>query len=167
MLVSDAGKAIRFHENDVRPMGRTARGVRGIKLQQDQKLIALIVADENATLLCATENGYGQRTSLADYRAIGRGGQGVRAIVVNDRNGKVVSATQVYEQDEVILITNGGTLVRMRVNEISLIGRNTQGVRLISLSKGEKLVEAESVGGIEGEVIADDDATPATDDAAN
>lgn len=149
MLVSDAGKAIRFPESAVRPMGRTARGVHGIKLQAEQKVMTLIIVDERCTLLTATNNGYGQRTSLGDYRAIGRGGQGVRAIQVNERNGKVVAATQVYDDDEVLLISDQGTLVRIRVAEVSVIGRNTQGVRLIQLSPGEHLVGIESVRGVE------------------
>lgn len=149
MLVSDAGKAIRFPEAAVRPMGRTARGVRGIRLSAGQKLMTLIIVDERCTLLTATTNGYGQRTSLGDYRAIGRGGQGVRAIQVNDRNGKVVAATQVYDDDEVLLISDQGTLVRIRVAEVSVIGRNTQGVRLIQLAAGEQLVGIESVRAVE------------------
>lgn len=148
MLVSDAGKAIRFPEAAVRVMGRTARGVRGIKLQKEQKVIALIIVDENCTLLTATLNGYGQRTTLADYRAIGRGGQGVRAIQISDRNGKVVAATQVYDDDEILLISDQGTLVRIKAVEVSVIGRNTQGVRLIQLSPGEHLVGLESVRGV-------------------
>ncbi len=149
MLVTDAGKAIRFHESAVRAMGRTARGVRGIKLAPGQKVIALIIIDERASILCATENGYGQRTSIEDYRPIGRGGQGVRAIQVTERNGKVVSATQVFDQDEVLLISNRGTMVRMHVHEISVIGRNTQGVRLMNVSKGEKLVGLEAIRNLE------------------
>ncbi|WP_423063890.1 DNA gyrase subunit A [Candidiatus Paracoxiella cheracis] len=145
MLLSDAGKAIRFHEKDVRPMGRTARGVRGIKLKQDQKLISLIIAQPKGCVLTATEKGYGQRTDLEDYRETGRGGQGVIAIRVTSRNGKVVAATQVFEQDEVLLISNQGTLVRTRVEEISVIGRNTQGVRLIQLAEGETLVGLEAI----------------------
>ena len=148
MLVSDAGKAIRFPEATVRPMGRAARGVRGIKLSAGQKVMTLIIVDERCTLLTATTNGYGQRTSLSDYRAIGRGGQGVRAIQVSERNGKVVAATQVYDDDEVLLISDQGTLVRIRVAEVSVIGRNTQGVRLIQLAAGEHLVGIESVRGI-------------------
>jgi DNA gyrase subunit A len=148
MLVSDAGKAIRFPEATVRPMGRTARGIRGIKLSTGQKVMTLLIIDDRCTLLTATDNGYGQRTSLADYRAIGRGGQGVRAIQVNERNGKVVAATQVYDDDEVLLISDQGTLVRIRVGEVSVIGRNTQGVRLINLALGEHLVGMESVRGI-------------------
>lgn len=148
MLVSDAGKAIRFPETTVRAMGRTARGVHGIKLQADQKVMALIIVDERCTLLTATANGYGQRTALGDYRAIGRGGQGVRAIQVNERNGKVVAATQVYDDDEILLISDQGTLVRIHVAEVSVIGRNTQGVRLIQLAPTEQLVGLESIRGV-------------------
>ena len=146
MLMSDAGKAIRFHEEEVRPMGRSARGVRGIRLQKDQKLISLMVLRVDTTILSATENGYGQRTAVEDYRPIGRGGQGVMAIQVSQRNGKVVSSTQVHADDEVLLITNQGTMIRTRVSEISVIGRNTQGVRLVNLSNDEKLVGIEAVG---------------------
>ena len=145
MLMADSGKAIRFSENDVRPMGRTAKGVRGIKLSPGQKLINLIIIDDAATILTATENGYGQRTSVDDYRPIGRGGQGVKAIIVNERNGKVVSSAQVFDHDDILMITSGGTMVRTRMSEISVIGRNTQGVRLLNLTKGEKLVCIESL----------------------
>lgn len=152
MLLTDAGKAIRFHEQEVRPMGRTARGVRGIKLKQGQKLISLIIIQPKGCALTATEKGYGQRTALQDYRSTGRGGQGVIAIQVTSRNGKVVAATQVFDDDEVLLISNQGTLVRTRVNEISVIGRNTQGVRLIQLTKGETLVGLEAIAGDLGHV---------------
>jgi len=145
VLLTDAGKAIRFHEKEVRPMGRTARGVRGIKLKQGQKLISLIIAQPKGCILTATEKGYGQRTSLEDYRATGRSGQGVIAIRVTSRNGKVVAAVQVFDDDEVLLISNQGTLVRTRVKEISVIGRNTQGVRLIQLASGETLVGLEAI----------------------
>lgn len=145
MLVTSGGMAIRFNESEVRDMGRAARGVRGIKLKADQKVIALINLDDHGTILAATENGYGQRTAVADYRAIGRGGQGVRVIQVSARNGNVVAATQVHDGDEILLISDHGTLVRTPVNEISVIGRNTQGVRLIQLSEGEKLVGLEAV----------------------
>jgi len=143
LLVSSEGKAIRFHEQNVRPMGRTAYGVRGIKLKPNQKVISLIVVDEKATLLTATENGYGQRTKIEDYRAIGRGGQGVIAIQTTERNGSVVGAVQVCDQDDILLITDQGVMVRTSVAEISVIGRNTQGVRLITLSEGERLVAVE------------------------
>ena len=144
MLVADSGKAIRFTESAVRVMGRSARGVRGIQLQDEQNVIALIIVNENGTLLTATKNGYGQRTSLSSYRAIGRGGQGVRAIQVSERNGKVVAADQVLDDDEILMISDRGTMVRISVNEISVIGRNTQGVRLIQLSKDETLVGLEA-----------------------
>lgn len=148
MLVTSAGKAIRFNEEETRPMGRGARGVRGIKLQPEQHVIELLVIKENASILTATANGYGQRTRLDDYRLIGRGGQGVRAIRVNERNGDVVAATQVVDDEEVLLISDGGTLVRIRAEDVSLMGRNTQGVRLISLSENERLVGVEAVEGV-------------------
>ena len=144
MLFSNAGKAIRFSENDVRPMGRTACGVRGIRLVPGQKVIAMIIVDEG-TVLTATENGYGKRTLVSDYPVHGRGGQGVISIQGSERNGDVVGAVLVRDEDEIMLISNGGTLVRTRVNEISTMGRNTQGVRLISLHSEEKLVGVERV----------------------
>lgn len=155
MLFSDAGKVIRFDESLVRPMGRTARGVRGIKLKDDQRVIALNIASPEGAILTATENGYGKRTDISEYRVTGRGGQGVISIIVNERNGKVVRATQVNQNDEVMLISNLGTLVRTRIEEISMVGRNAQGVRLINLSDGEHLVGMqrieEDIDAIEGQ----------------
>jgi DNA gyrase subunit A len=145
VLMASSGKAIRFNEKDVRSMGRTASGVRGMKISSEESVIELLIVDEAATLLTATENGYGQRTSWDDYRAIGRGGQGVRAIIVDDRNGPVVAAAQVKEDDELLMITSRGTMVRTRVKEISLIGRNTKGVRLLSVQTGERLVGIEPI----------------------
>ncbi|HET9843336.1 MAG TPA: DNA gyrase subunit A, partial [Gammaproteobacteria bacterium] len=145
MLISNAGKAVRFHEDDVRGMGRTARGVRGIKLQENQEVIALIVVDPESELLIATENGYGKRTKLGEFPTKGRGGQGVIAIQTSERNGQVVGAIQLKEMDEVMIITDGGTLVRTKAEGISLVGRNTQGVRLINLSNGEKCVGIQRV----------------------
>ena len=145
MLVTDAGKAIRFHEKEVREMGRSARGVCGIKLKSEQNVIALMIVKPNRNILTATVHGYGQRTVLDDYRATGRGGQGVIAIRINNRNGKVVSAAQVFNDDDVLLISDKGTLVRTRANEISQMGRNTQGVRLIQLAKDESLVGMETI----------------------
>lgn len=139
MLFSDAGKVIRFNENLVRVMGRNAHGVRGIKLQEGQKVIALTIVQPDGAILTATENGFGKRTPIDEYRVTGRGGQGVISIQVTERNGKVVRATQVYENDEVMLISSDGALVRIPVSDISLIGRNTQGVRLINLSAGDSL----------------------------
>ncbi|HEC28884.1 MAG TPA: DNA gyrase subunit A [Gammaproteobacteria bacterium] len=150
MLFTNIGKAIRFSENDVRPMGRTACGVRGVRLVQGQSVIALIIVS-HGEILAVTENGYGKRTRIEDYPVHGRGGQGVIAITVNDRNGDVVGAVQVCEQDEIMLISNGGTLVRTRIQEISVMGRNTQGVRLISISKDEKLVGVERVASLDSE----------------
>jgi len=144
MLFSNAGKVIRFKESDVRAMGRTACGVRGIKLQPGQHVISLIIASDSP-VLTATENGYGKRTSADDYPVYGRGGQGVIAIQISERNGAVVGAVPADDSDEVMLISGGGTLVRTRVNEISVMGRNTQGVRLISLANGESLVGIERI----------------------
>lgn len=145
MLFSDAGKVIRFDESLVRQVGRSARGVRGISLQEDQRVISLIVVKNDHAILTATENGYGKRTPLDDYRITGRGGQGVISIQVSERNGKVIGAIQVASSDELLLISNGGTLVRTRVQEVSCIGRNTQGVRLINLSEPEKLIAVQCV----------------------
>ncbi len=144
MLFSDAGKVIRFKEEDVRAMGRTACGVRGIKLKDGQAVISMIIASD-CPVLTATVNGYGKRTAADDYPVYGRGGQGVIAIQVTERNGPVVGAVPADDADEVMLISGGGTLVRTRVNEISVMGRNTQGVRLIALGGGEKLVGVERI----------------------
>ncbi|SEP93253.1 DNA gyrase subunit A [Ectothiorhodospira magna] len=150
MLLTSAGKAIRFNEDSVRPMGRTAGGVRGVKLGEGQQVISLIIVDEG-TILVATENGYGKRTPPEDFPRHGRGGQGVIAIQTSGRNGNVVGATLVGDEDEVMLITNGGTLVRTPVADISVLGRNTQGVRLIRLADDENLVELARVEGLNGE----------------
>ncbi|WP_191600337.1 DNA gyrase subunit A [Marinomonas algicola] len=149
MLVSSAGKTIRFKETDVRAMGRTASGVRGIKLANDAKVVSLIVPEEGMSVLTACENGFGKRTSIDDFPIYGRGGQGVIGIQVSERNGPVIGAKQVDDNDEIILITDQGTLVRTRVSEVSCQGRNTQGVTLIRLTKGEHLVGLERV--VEGE----------------
>ena len=151
MLFTDAGKVIRFSENKVRGTGRSARGVRGVKLQEGQAVISLVAIIDGGDILTATELGYGKRTPIADYRMTGRGGQGVIAIQVNERNGRVVGAVQVNAHDEVMLISNKGTLVRMRVDEISLVGRNTQGVRLIYLTNGENLVSLERIATLQAE----------------
>ena len=146
MLFSDGGKAVRFDENDVRPMGRTARGVIGMKLAKGKKLISLLVAeDENDFVLTATENGYGKRTPIAEYTRHARATQGMIAIQTSERNGKVVAATLVKEDDEIMLITTGGVLIRTRVKEIRAMSRATQGVTLINLDKGETLISLEKV----------------------
>ncbi|MFP5418490.1 MAG: DNA gyrase subunit A [Gammaproteobacteria bacterium] len=146
MLFSDGGKAVRFDENDVRPMGRTARGVIGMKLAKGKKLISLLVAeDENDFVLTATENGYGKRTSIAEYTRHARATQGMIAIQTSERNGRVVAANLVKEDDEIMLITTGGVLIRTRVKEIRAMSRATQGVTLINLDKGETLTSLEKV----------------------
>lgn len=140
MLFSDAGKAVRFDEDDVRPMGRQARGVRGMALEPGQNLIAMLVAeDELQSVLTATENGFGKRTSIVEYTRHGRGTKGMIAIQQSERNGKVVAATLVRPEDEIMLITDKGVLVRTRVSEIRELGRATQGVTLIALDDGTKL----------------------------
>ncbi|MFN7778012.1 MAG: DNA gyrase subunit A [Betaproteobacteria bacterium] len=140
MLFSDAGKAVRFDENDVRPMGREARGVRGMQLEAGQQVIALLVAeDESQSVLTATENGFGKRTPIGEYTRHGRGTKGMIAIATSERNGKVVAATLVREDDEIMLITTGGVLIRTRVAEIRQMGRATQGVTLIALDDGTTL----------------------------
>ena len=165
MLFSDAGKVIRFDETLVRATGRTARGVRGIRLAEGQAVISLVVASPEGTILTATELGYGKRTEIEEYRVTGRGGQGVISIQVNERNGKVVRAVQVVETDEAMLITDQGTLVRFKVSELSIIGRNTQGVRLINVASGEHVVgmqrieEMQDDGQDNGELIGDENET--------
>lgn len=140
MLFSDAGKAVRFCETDVRPMGRTARGVRGMNLDEGQRVIALLVADdESQSVLTATENGFGKRTSISEYTRHGRGTKGMIAIQTSDRNGSLVGAVLVNENDEIMLITNAGVLVRTRVEEIREMGRATQGVTLINVDENSKL----------------------------
>ena len=146
MLFSDSGKAVRFDENDVRPMGRNARGVRGMKLPESSRVISLLAAeDEKLSVLTATENGYGKRTSITEYTRHGRGTQGMIAIQTSDRNGRVVAATLVDESDEIMLITTGGVLIRTRVMEIREMSRATQGVTLINLGPDEKLAGLEKV----------------------
>jgi DNA gyrase subunit A len=140
MLFSQNGKVVRFHESQVRSMGRTATGVRGIKLTQDAKVVSLIVPDEDGNILTVTENGFGKRTPQADYPAKSRATQGVVSIKVSDRNGLVVGATQVADTHEIMIISDKGTLVRTKVNEVSVVGRNTQGVRLIRTIEGENVV---------------------------
>jgi len=152
VLVSDGGKAVWFGEDQVRPMGRQSRGVRGMSLQEGQKVISLLVAaSEEETVLVATENGYGKRTRLGDFRRSSRGTQGVMAIANSERNGQIVAAKLVTDEDEVMLITTGGVLIRTRVSEIRELGRATQGVTLISLDAGEKLTGLEKVAETEDE----------------
>jgi DNA gyrase subunit A len=152
MLFSDAGKAVRFEEGDVRPMGRGARGVRGMKLADEARVISMLVAeDESKSVLTATENGYGKRTPLPEYPRYGRGTQGVIAIQTTERNGKVVGAALVDEQDEIMLVSTGGVLIRTAVRQISKMGRSTQGVSLISLDPGTRLAGIEKIAETEDE----------------
>jgi DNA gyrase subunit A len=146
MLFSDGGKAMRFAETEVRSMGRNAAGVRGMKLAKGQEVISLITAsDEGLSVLTATENGYGKRTPISDYTRHGRGTQGMIAIQCSERNGKLLAARLVNREDEIMLITTGGVLIRTRVSEVREMGRSTQGVRLINLDEGEKLAGLERI----------------------
>ncbi|WAI82782.1 MULTISPECIES: DNA gyrase subunit A [Achromobacter] len=174
MLFSDSGKAVRFDENDVRPMGRNARGVRGMMLEETQTVIALLVAgDETQTVLTATENGYGKRTPIGEYTRHGRGTKGMIAIQTTSRNGKVVGAVLVNPTDEIMLITTGGVLVRTRVAEIREMGRATQGVTLINVDDGSTLSgvrrvvesDADDDGELDEDVQAEGGATEGGDDS--
>lgn len=157
LLFSSAGKANCFNETDVRSMGRTAKGVRGIRLKDDQTVISLIIASEG-TVLNVTENGFGKRTRLEEFTQHKRGGQGMIAIQTSERNGAVVGATLVIDSDEIMIITSGGILVRTKVNEISVVGRNTQGVRVIRLDKKEKVVGVDRVEGLSDDEEMTEDA---------
>jgi DNA gyrase subunit A len=189
MLFSDAGKAVRFDENDVRPMGRTARGVRGMNLVAGQQVIAMLVAPAEATevaeastvdsegnpipssVLTATENGFGKRTPIGEYTRHGRGTKGMIAIQTTERNGKVVAAALVSPEDQIMLITTGGILVRTRVSEIREMGRATQGVTLINVDEGTRLSGlqriAESDSDEEGDVEEGDISSDPADDSAS
>ncbi len=145
LLFSDGGKVVRFHESQLRSIGRKTRGVRGIRLKKDEAVISLIVAKAQGTILTATAQGYGKRTPIEQYRQSNRGTQGVISIRVNERNGKVIGAAEVFPGDEIILISDQGRLVRTRVDEISVVGRGAQGVKLIRLNEDEELVRLERV----------------------
>jgi DNA gyrase subunit A len=151
LLFSSAGKSVCFNETDVRSMGRTAAGVRGIRLAQDQQVISLIIAT-GGTVLNITENGFGKRTRLSDFPCHKRGGQGVIAIQTTERNGNVVGAVLVSDDDEIMLITDAGTLVRTRINEITVVGRNTQGVTIIKLGKNERVVGVDRIAGLPDDI---------------
>lgn len=183
MLFSDAGKVVRFTEGKkkpeddnfvVKPVGRNATGVRGMKLENDEKVISLIVPHNDGPILTITENGFGKRTALEEYPAKSRATKGVVSIKISERNGKVVGAVQVEEQDEIMLITDNGTLVRTRVNEVSVIGRNTQGVRIIRTSETELVVALQRIDEIqseesdieEGDVIDDTETSSSIDDSS-
>ncbi|WP_417681527.1 DNA topoisomerase (ATP-hydrolyzing) subunit A [Pseudidiomarina aquimaris] len=159
MLFSDAGKVVRFSEDQVRSMGRTATGVRGIRLEEGQRVVSLIVPrtieDEVPTILTVTENGYGKRTPITDYPAKSRATKGVVSIKVSERNGAVVGAMEVVDTNQIMLISNKGTLVRTRVNEVSIVGRNTQGVRLIRTGGDEKVVGMQRIDDIDEDEVLD------------
>ena len=145
LLVASSGKAARFNAGAVRSMGRTARGVRGIRLAEDQRVIALIVPRPGGAMLTASEHGYGKRTGVGEFEAKGRGIQGVIAMRTGGRNGELVGAVQVFDGDEIMLISDQGTLVRTPVADVSMLGRNTQGVRLIRLAGDAKLVGVQRI----------------------
>ena len=158
MLFSSAGKAVRFNENDVRAMGRTAKGVRGIRLEQGQKMISLIVPKENGRMLSVSVNGYGKRTEFTEFATKGRGNKGMIFMQASERNGNIIGAVQVFDGDELMMISDQGTLVRTRTDEISVLGRNTQGVRVIRLKEGEHVVGVERIDEPDEVVVATDDA---------
>ena len=158
MLFASNGKAVRFDESEVRSMGRTATGVRGIRLAPGEDVVSLVVPDGEGDILTASERGYGKRTPLEEYPKKGRGTQGVIAIQTSERNGRLVGAIQLSEHHEVLLISDGGTLVRTRAAGISQVGRNTQGVTLIRLAEGESLQAVERV---DASLDDEDDATVA------
>jgi len=167
MLCTTEGKAVRFAEDDVRPMGRNAAGVRGIRMPPGEQVISLIIPDSDGLVLIASENGFGKLTSVDEFPVHGRGGQGVIAMQTTERNGQLVAAAQVATTDELMLMSSNGTLVRTRASDISVLGRNTQGVRLIRLDDGERLIGVEPVQpetGEEGEASADGPAAAASDD---
>jgi DNA gyrase subunit A len=171
MLFSDGGKAVRFDENDVRPLGRSARGVRGMMIEDHQSVIAMLVSQQEGapegeqaartSVLTATENGYGKRTAITEYTRHGRGTKGMIAIQQSERNGKVVAATLVGADDEIMLITDTGVLVRTRVGEIRELGRATQGVTLIGLDDGAKLSGLQRI--VENDANARDDEDSASE----
>ena len=169
MLFASSGKVASFKESDVRVMGRTASGVRGMRLKDDEQIISLIIS-QPGTVLTLTENGYGKRTQIEEYPIHKRGGQGVIAMQTSERNGALVGAVLVDDSDELMLITDGGTLVRTRTAEISILGRNTQGVRVIRPADNEKVIGLDRVANLADENEQDDDENDAeilaSDDSA-
>ena len=158
LIATRTGKSVRFKETDVRPMGRTAMGVRGASLIEGDEVVGMEILSPGATILSVTQNGYGKRTPLDDYRLQRRGGQGIITIRTSARNGPVIGVAQVTDEDEVMLITDGGKVLRCRVSGISTMGRATQGVTLMDLAQGENLVAVAR--------LAERDAVPGADDAA-
>ncbi|MFT6737009.1 MAG: DNA gyrase subunit A, partial [Kangiellaceae bacterium] len=163
MLFSNAGKVVRFSEEQVRPMGRTATGVRGIRIADTERVVSLIIPNADGDILTATENGYGKCTSVSEYPAKSRATKGVVSIKVSERNGQVIGAVQVSQTDEMMLISDRGTLVRTRVSEVSRVGRNTQGVTLIRTVEGEHVVGLQRI----DEIIEDESILIETDEDGN
>ncbi len=171
MLLSSEGKAVRFASTDARAMGRVSKGVRGMRLPEEHKVISMVVPEEDGFLLTVCQNGYGKRTKVTEFPTKGRGGKGMIAIQASERNGPLDGSTQLFAGDEIMLISDQGTMVRTRGDEVSVVGRNTQGVRIIRLKDSENLVrlariaepDEEDVFVEEGEVVAAD--TTAAPDA--
>ncbi|HUU47046.1 MAG TPA: DNA gyrase subunit A [Acidobacteriota bacterium] len=161
ILATRSGQAVRFHEDNVRAMGRTAYGVRGVSLGKDDRVIGMVVVKRASTLVSVTENGYGKRSEIADYRLTKRGGKGVINIKTNERNGKVIAIKEVVNQDELMIISQGGIVIRMGIEKLRVMGRATQGVRLISLDKGDKVIDVARV------VITENGENGNGDDSAN
>ena len=167
MLFSSEGKAVRFKETDVRSMGRTARGIRGIRLGEGYTMISLIIPQPDGMVLSVSENGYGKRTKIEGFPTKGRGGKGLIAMSTSDRNGKMVGAVQVFDGDELMLISNQGTLVRTRSDEVSILGRNTQGVRVIRTKDGESLVGVQRIDEPDADLILENSEDEIEDGAAD
>ena len=155
LLSTKKGTAIRFDERDARSIGRTSRGVRGINLKKDDEVMALAIGGDGKSVLTITENGYGKRTPIEEYRVIGRGGMGVINIICNERNGNVVDVKLVNEDDEIMLISHKGIAIRTFIKDISLIGRNTQGVRLMRMDENDKVVSAANIINEESDKVLD------------
>lgn len=145
ILFASSGKAARFNESNVRAMGRTSRGVRGIRMLEGQSVISMVIPKESGCVLTVSENGFGKRTEVSEFPAKGRGGQGVIAMQTSERNGSLVGAVQVFDGEEIMLISDQGTMVRTRVDEVSVLSRNTQGVRLIKVKENELLIGLERI----------------------
>jgi DNA gyrase subunit A len=160
MLFSSAGKAVRFSEVDVRAMGRTSRGVRGIRLDSEQAVISMVIPKLDGKVLTVSENGFGKRTLITEYATKGRGGKGMIAMQCSERNGPVIGVVQVFDGDEIMMISDQGTLVRTRVDEVSLSGRNTQGVRVIRVKTDEHVIGVERIQEPEVVILEQDGSTP-------
>lgn len=167
LLMSSAGKAARFKESDVRAMGRTSRGVRGIRLQEGQTVISMVIPEEGGRVMTLSENGYGKQTKVDDFPTKGRGTQGVIAMQVSERNGQLIGGVQVFEGDEIMLISDQGTLVRTRVDEVSVMSRNTQGVRIIKLKEGEHLIGVERIEEADAEDVESDESAAPVNSESN